>query len=789
MKHISPKQLLPIQLSIQVFSASPIPQHWKNFTHSLWHQRTLRFKLACLLLIGTALPMSCLIYLFRWSSEQQMLHGLEEELIRDSKALISTVRELEVAHQNTAAYLARSLESGEQFQQEGRLQDSETVRSLLQGNQKDANLAIVTDETGKIISHVIQASAADHTTESQPLLPSPNHPGNAPDYYPVGIQTDTFMGDVPILQSVFSQRRPLTGTELLSSDVLQRLGLAKQAEVGLRPQPTQNLSIAKQPAPAGTYEIEQGKIGLMVTAVYPIRHRQRMVGAVMLGTLLNRNYQIVDSVRYRLNVPVATIFAQDLRISTNVPFRDQQTRAIGTRAAQEVSEKVLQQQQVFSGWTNIVGVPHLTRYSPIYNHQKQINPAQAKPVGMLFVGQMEAEVRQMVEAHQNAGILVGIGFVGLAGLLAIPLAASLTKPIQRLAVLSQAVTDDRDLNNDPAKDQTELADRLTMIAQQLNTEFDVTASDEVNVLAAALHRLLDSVADRTQQLTQGHQKISLANENLLETLEELKVAQSQLIQSEKMSGLGQMVAGVAHEINNPVSFIYGNVNHVQEYVGDLLALIELYHQETQPTTVILEREAAIDLEFVRSDLPKTLSSMRVGASRIKEIVLSLRNFSRKDEADYKAVNLHDGIDSTLLILNHRLSGVEVGKEYGEIPLVPCYPAQLNQVFMNILSNAVDAMTATDVPTPRIRITTQIVDETVQVQIADNGPGVPLEVRSKLFDPFFTTKPVGQGTGLGLSICYQIMEKHQGTITVMDTVDDGAIFVMTLPLLPTHSEFI
>jgi signal transduction histidine kinase len=783
MKHIAPKQFLPIQF----FANSPPPKTGRRTTSSFWQQRTLRFKLACLLIIGTAVPMGCLIYLFRWSSEQQMVHGLAEELIRDSKALSNTIRELEVAHQNTAAYLARSLESDEQFRQDGRLQDSETVRSLLQGNQKDANLVIVTDETGKIISHVIRASAADHTTETQPLLPPLNHPGNAPDYYPVGIQQDTLISDLSILQSVFSQRRPLVGTELFSHDLLQRLGLAKQAEVGLRPQPTQNLTLAKQPAPAGTYEIDQGKIGLMVTAVYPMRHRQRLVGAVMVGTLLNRNYQIVDSVRYRLNVPVATIFAQDLRISTNVPFSDKQTRAIGTRVAQEVAEKVLRQQQDFSGWTNIVGVPHLTRYSPIYNHQKQINPAQAKPVGMLFVGQPEAEVRQMVEVHQNAGILVGIGFVGLAGLLAIPLAASLTKPIQRLAVLSQTVTDDRDLNNDPANDQTELADRLTTIAQQLNTEFNLTAPDEVNVLAGALHRLLDSVADRTQQLTQSHQKTSLANENLLETLAELKVAQSQLIQSEKMSGLGQMVAGVAHEINNPVSFIYGNVNHVQEYVEDLLALIELYHQETQPTTAILEREAAIDLEFVQSDLPKTLSSMRVGAARIKEIVLSLRNFSRKDEADYKAVNLHEGIDSTLLILNHRLNGVEISKKYGEIPLVPCYPAQLNQVFMNILSNSIDAMIATGVATPKITITTQIIDETVQVQIADNGPGVPQEVRSKLFDPFFTTKPVGQGTGLGLSICYQIIEKHQGTIAVEDALGGGAMFVITLPLLPSYVE--
>jgi methyl-accepting chemotaxis protein PixJ len=412
---------------------------WQKTMARLWSRRSLRFKLACLLIIGTAVPMGCLIYLFRWSAEQQMLRSLEEELSRDSQVLISALQELETAHQTSATHMAQFLEHEATLHGSGQLQDSETLQTLLQGNQNTANLVVITDAKGQIIGQSIQTRPSDPAA-MQPLLPPAQHPAKTPDYVPVVIPRDTFLGDLPILQSAFNQGRSIAGTELLSHERLQRLGLADQATIALRPQPIQNLPLPKQPAPEDTYAIEQGKVGLMVTAVAPIKSGQQVIGTVMIGTLLNRNYQLVDNTRQQWNVPVATIFAQDLRISTNVPFSDRQTRAIGTRAAREVADKVLRQKQVFAGWTNIIGQPHLTRYSPIYNHQKQINPDQAAPIGMLFVGQPEAEVRQVLEAHQNIGILVGVGFVGLAGLLAIPLAASLTKPIRRLANLSQTVS-------------------------------------------------------------------------------------------------------------------------------------------------------------------------------------------------------------------------------------------------------------------------------------------------------------------------------------------------------------
>jgi PAS domain S-box-containing protein len=286
---------------------------------------------------------------------------------------------------------------------------------------------------------------------------------------------------------------------------------------------------------------------------------------------------------------------------------------------------------------------------------------------------------------------------------------------------------------------------------------------------------------------------------LEQTLEQLTSAQAQLIQSEKMSSLGQLVAGVAHEINNPVNFIYGNLSHANEYTQDLLHLIELYQKHyPDPVPEILDEVETIELDFLMDDLPKLLSSMKVGADRIQLIVASLRTFSRMDEAEMKAVNIHDGIDSTLMILQHRFKAkhnypeIEVIKEYGQLPLVECYAGQLNQVFMNILSNALDALEERNSRLSAeqmrenpslIRIWTEMPKpDRVLVRIADNGPGMTETVRNQLFNPFFTTKPVGKGTGMGLSISYQIVtDRHSGSLKCTSSPGNGAEFAIEIPL--------
>ncbi|HEY9829480.1 MAG TPA: GAF domain-containing protein [Stenomitos sp.] len=288
-------------------------------------------------------------------------------------------------------------------------------------------------------------------------------------------------------------------------------------------------------------------------------------------------------------------------------------------------------------------------------------------------------------------------------------------------------------------------------------------------------------------------------QQLERTLIELRKTQAQLVQSEKMSSLGQLVAGVAHEINNPVSFIYGNLMHASDYTQDILGLLQLYQQYyPHPVPEIEGAIAAIDLNFLLEDLPKLLSSMKVGAERICEIVAALRNFSRFAEAEIKPVDLHEGVDSTLMILQNRLKAsgghpeIKVIKEYGNLPLVECYAGQLNQVFMNLLTNAIDAIDEQNRKlTPEqindnpsyIRVCTELYnDDEVAIRIADNGPGITEEDKARLFDPFFTTKPVGTGTGLGLSISYQIVvEKHGGQLHCYSQLGQGTEFVIQIPI--------
>ena len=396
----------------------------------------------------------------------------------------------------------------------------------------------------------------------------------------------------------------------------------------------------------------------------------------------------------------------------------------------------------------------------------------------VIIQQKRAEALQQEELIWKLAITIAISAILGVGAVTYVLASRLIQPITDLTVAA-----------------------TTLSSGDLEQRVQIHRRDEIGMLALAFNWM-------ASQLQTSFATLRETNVELEKHIEQLQETQTQLIQSEKMSSLGLLVAGVAHEINNPVSFIHGNIAHLTGYSRDLLELLQYYQEQyPSPPQHIVDLSKQIELEFLQDDMVKVLSSMKMGTERIREIVQSLRTFSRVDESDKKKVDIHPGIESTLLILTSRLKSkpgypeISVTKDYGKLPEVECYPGMLNQVLMNIIANAIDALeehyvlVAGDgkLEPPSIQIRTEVMKPPfprqfrifgphAAIRISDNGPGIPPKTLSRLFDPFFTTKPVGKGTGLGLSISYKIIvERHGGELYCNSSLGKGTEFVIAIPI--------
>ena len=541
----------------------------------------------------------------------------------------------------------------------------------------------------------------------------------------------------------------------------------------------------------------------------PVRdpQTQDVIGVLVSGDLVNSKPSIVERSVTTLNGGYSGIYLQcpsgEFTEVSAFEGEENISSSPGTVDDRLLQAAVATPGKIVTGRYSIGEKTYTIAAQTLLNNENE-------PVAVLVRGTSEDALNALLTNSLSTQFVITLIALGADIGLAILLGFALIEPTRRLQKTAKkfASGDLQARAEVFAKDEVgKLTLTFNDMADSIVKNFHLEAqAEEHKRLNTQLNQEIAERKRAESALKESEAQLKEKNRILEQTLQELRSTQAQIIQSEKMSSLGQLVAGIAHEINNPVNFIHGNLNCMEEYGKDLLNLVALYQQHYPHPDGEIQTEAEnMDLEFIQEDLPKMLDSMSLGTERIRQIVLSLRNFSRMDESEFKTVNIHDGIDSTLLILQHRLKdtstafGIKIIKDYDNLPLVECYAGQLNQVFMNILANAIDAIEEFNAQRTDQEIrespgqitisTTLIPSQWVEIAIADNGVGMAENVQDRIFDPFFTTKPVGKGTGMGMPISYKIItEKHLGQLECVSLPGKGTEFIIQIPIKINYSHY-